>query len=159
MARSKHARVFITEILGQTAEASNWVLRELLRVCNVPCSGTWHLWLDVGPHYRPTENIHFYCRELCESIKEPMFVRYLAEQHGKGILDAMFAVSGSSKNGWLGCYAASDEINNITDVMTALEKEAIGFDQNERFVGPQNVENKAGLPISHFVLVVVPGYP
>lgn len=61
--------IYVTDCLEQTAEASNFLLRQTLLDADVPQTGMLHLWSDCGPHFRSAENIHYYARELpAESI-------------------------------------------------------------------------------------------
>lgn len=112
---------FCTSIIEQTAEASNKMLSKALELAKVSRSGCLWLWSDVGPHFRSAENAFFYLRHLPKTRQQPVKVRYLAECHGKGVLDAMFAVTGCSKSGWIGRYAAKHQIDNVKDIVKALK--------------------------------------
>ena len=110
---------FCTSIIEQTAEASNKMLSKALELAKVSRSGCLWLWSDVGPHVRSAENAFFYLRHLPQTRQQPVKVRYLAECHGKGVLDAMFAVTGCSKSGWIGRYAAKHQIDIFKDIVKA----------------------------------------
>ena len=112
---------YVTEVVEQTAEASNLMLAAALSETNVSKQGALHLWSDTGPHYRSAENLYYYARTLPKERNQKVFIRWLGEQHGKGILDQFFGVSGTHRNGWLGQYAAKKPIYNIDDVVAALK--------------------------------------
>ena len=98
--------LFLSEVVEQPAGASNLMLQEALNATGAPFSGTLQLWSDTGPHFRSAENLFFYARKLCQARKQPIQIRWLAEQHGKSILDEMFAWTGTHRDGWLGKHAA-----------------------------------------------------
>ena len=71
-------------------------------------------------HMSVQQRTHFfYLRHLPQTRQQPVKVRYLAECHGKGVLDAMFAVTGCSKSGWIGRYAAKHQIDIFKDIVKA----------------------------------------
>ena len=115
---------YVTDVVEQTAEASNLMLGEALKEVNVPTSGSLHLWSDTGPHYRSAENLYYYARTLPEQRKQKVFIRWLAEQHGKGVLDQQFGLSGTHNNGWIGMYARKHPIFTIGDMVEALKQGA-----------------------------------
>ena len=137
--------------MEHTAEASDIMLAHCLRDCGVSKEGSLHVWSDCGPHFRSAENLHFYARTLVEKRKQPVLARWLGEQHGKGVLDQLFGISGTHLGGWIGQHALRQPIHNIEHMRKALQE---GADRQVR-TNPGNAawvirtinygENKASL--------------
>ncbi|CAJ1431147.1 unnamed protein product [Effrenium voratum] len=137
--------LFLSEVVEQPAEASNLMLQEALNATGAPFSGTLQLWSDTGPHFRSAGNLFFYARKLCQARKQPIQIRWLAEQHGKSILDEMFAWTGTHRDGWLGKHAARFPIYNIDDMAQALKTGAAAQMQKDPS-GPKWIVKKVRYP-------------
>ena len=78
----------------QTAEASNRMIDAVLATLPAPQpEDQLHLWSDCGPHFRSYENMAHH-RTLCTQRSQTVVCSFLAEQHGKNILDAAFGTVG-----------------------------------------------------------------
>lgn len=113
--------LFLTDVIEQTAEASNLMLQAALNACSVPTTGSLQLWSDTGPHFRSAENLFFYARVLPATRKQKVLIRFLGEQHGKSILDKMFGWTGTHSSGWLGKYARKQPILDLNGMVRALQ--------------------------------------
>lgn len=72
-------------------------------------------------------------QELAAQRSQEIHLDFLGEQHGKGLLDAMFGVASDKGEGWVAKYARSHNIFTIDDLVTALQhgaKHAAGFAAN-----------------------------
>ena len=98
------------------------MLREALREASVPVTGNLHLWSDKGPHFRSAENLYFYARVLPNERQQNVLIRWLGEQHGKGVLDQQFGLAGTHKHGWIGQFARESPIYSIDDMCKASNK-------------------------------------
>ena len=116
--------LFLTDVVEQTAEASNLMLSEALNAAKVPENGVLQLWSDTGPHFRSAENLYFYARKLPQKRNQTIWTRWLGEQHGKSILDEMFGWTGVHRSGWLGKYVQTAPIYNLEDMVKAFRKGA-----------------------------------
>ena len=113
--------LFVTDVLEQTAEASNIMLQRALDCLNLPTAGNLQIWSDTGPHFRSAENLYYYARALPASRKQNILIRFLGEQHGKSILDKMFAWTGVHSSGWLGKYAKRKPIYDLDGMVRAFD--------------------------------------
>ena len=93
--------LLLNEVREQNAEASNRMLQEVIRECSVSTEGVLHLWADCGPHFRSAENLHHHMYDLCVKRKQVINCSFLAEQHGKNVLDSAFG----ALSRWLGKQA------------------------------------------------------
>ena len=76
--------LFLTDVVEQTAEASNLMLSEALNAAKVPENGVLQLWSDTGPHFRSAESLYFYARKLPQTRNQTIWTRWLGQQHGNG---------------------------------------------------------------------------
>ena len=113
--------LFVTDVIEQTAEASNIMLQRALDCLNLPTAGNLQIWSDTGPHFRSAENLYYYARALPASRKQNILIRFLGEQHGKSILDKMFAWTGVHSSGWLGKYAKRKPIYDLDGMVHAFD--------------------------------------
>ncbi|CAE6918052.1 unnamed protein product, partial [Symbiodinium sp. CCMP2456] len=142
---------YVTEVIEQSAESSNIMLREALREASVPVTGNLHLWSDTGPHFRSAENLYFYARVLPKERNQNVFIRWLGEQHGKGVLDQQFGLAGTHKHGWIGQFAREGPIYSIDDMCKALQQ---GADRQMKKYpdGPRYIVRKIEYPTNKATL-------
>ena len=132
--------LFIADVVEQTAEASNIMLQTDLDCWNLPTTGTLQLWSDTGPHFRSAENLYFAAGVLPSTRKQN--IRFLAEQHGKSILDKMFTWTGVHKMGRL---AQKQPIYDVDAMRRAFE---VGAKEQARKdpAGPKWIAKKVCYP-------------
>lgn len=84
--------------------------------CKVQKSGVLHLWSDCGPHFRSMENLANHL-ELARARKQEVRCCFLAEQHGKNILDAAFGAVSQ----WLSEHALKKPVHTVKQLVSAIK--------------------------------------
>ena len=112
--------MYLTEVREQVAETSNRLIDEFIKETDVSAQGDLRIFTDCGPHFRAAECLHHHAYGLCTSRKQRVHVNYLAEQHGKNILDSLFGTTGLG-GGWLGDRAKTRAVHNVADLEAALQ--------------------------------------
>ena len=108
--------LLLNEVREQNAEASNRMLQEVIRECSVSTEGVLHLWSDCGPHFRSAENLHHHMYDLCVKRKQVINCSFLAEQHGKNVLDSAFG----ALSRWLGEQALRRPVLSVQNLHEAI---------------------------------------
>ena len=111
--------MLLSEIREQTAEASNLMLDEVVKMVDVSTDGCLHLFSDCGPHFRSAESLHHHVMEFCFKRRQEVRVNYLGEQHGKSLLDGAFGTTGM--HGWIGEYAREGPVHTIQQLLEAFQ--------------------------------------
>ena len=111
--------ILVNEVREQTAEASNTMIDEVLRLCAVSQSGVLHLWSDCGPHFRSMENLAHHL-ELCRKRHQTVTCSFLAEQHGKNILDSAFG----AVSRWLQNRALKKPVHTVQHLLEGIKEGA-----------------------------------
>ena len=108
--------LFLNEVREQNAEASNRMVDEVLRECEVSMEGNLHLWSDCGPHFRSAENLYHSMYDLCMKRQQVVNCSFLAEQHGKNVLDSAFGAVGR----WLQEQALTRPVHTAQHLVEAI---------------------------------------
>ena len=117
--------MLITEVREQTAETSNKMIDHVLGE-TLNTEGDLHLWSDCGPHFRSSENLAHHL-SLAEQRKQTVTCSFLAEQHGKNILDSAFGQVGE----WLEDWAKTKPIHNVQSLLQAMKAGASKMVKND----------------------------
>ena len=116
--------MYLTEVREQVAETSNKLLTEFMKEVKVSTEGNIHLFTDCGPHFRASECLHHSMYKVAAARNQTLHVSFLAEQHGKSIIDSLFGVTGLIKGGWLGDWARTRPVHTVGDLEKALQRGA-----------------------------------
>ena len=120
-----HVELFVllvTDVLDHDAQAAsmmtNTVLAELRQHPNV----AWNLVqklifvADCGPHFRSYENVAHYCVTLPTTLRIPVEICWLGEQHGKSGVDRCFGWC----NAWIAQHVNEKPIHNLDHLIEAF---------------------------------------
>ena len=99
----------VGSVREQASEASNRMVDEAMQECSVLREGIVHMWSDCGPHFSSSENLHHHMYDLRMKRKQVISCSFLAEQHGKNVLDAAFGAVSK----WLDEQALLQALNLI----------------------------------------------
>ncbi|CAJ1337585.1 unnamed protein product, partial [Effrenium voratum] len=110
--------LLVSEVLDHDAQAANMLVNEAIALLRRHPGTHWPavkkliLASDVGPHFRSYENAaHFLCT-LVKVLNVEVEVLYLAEHHGKGACDRLFAWTRM----WVSRFIQKHPIYNLRDL-------------------------------------------